>query len=154
MEPKKINSSIVKAITALLVVGLGGLGLWKLSSPDKDEVTPAQPNDTSTTTTPITSGTYKDGTYSAVGNYNSPEGPEQISVSVTLKNGVITDSTFMGQSSEGTSRRYMDKFKVGFTTLVVGKSIDQVSLTVVNGSSLTPIGFMNALAKIKAQAKG
>ena len=44
-------------------------------------------------------------------------------------------------------------FKAGFSELVVGKPVDQVSLSVVNGSSLTPKGFMDALAKIKAEAK-
>jgi hypothetical protein len=36
---------------------------------------------------------------------------------------------------------------------VVGKKIDEVQLTKVSGSSLTPQGFNDALAKIKAEAK-
>ena len=172
MEPNKTNPSALKAIVAVVVVALGGLGLWKLSTTSSDDVVPVQqpsttdtsnsapleqtnPNNTGTTpTTPVTSsGTYKDVTYSATGNYNSPEGGEQVSVSVTLKNGVVTNSTFTGQSSARTSQSYMNRFSSGFSTLVVGKPIDQISLSVVNGSSLTPIGFMNALAKIKAEAK-
>ena len=152
MEPNKTKSSILKAFTALVVVALGGLGLWKLSTGgDEDNKPVQQPADNATPATNY--GNYKDGIYSATGNYNSPQGNERVAVTVTLKNNIVTDTTFNGQSSSRRSQSYMNKFSSGFSTLVIGKPIDQVSLTVVNGSSLTPIGFMNALAKIKAQAK-
>lgn len=95
---------------------------------------------------------YKDGSYSAVGNYNSPEGSESIKVTVTLKNGIITDSSVIGEASDHTSKRYQNMFISGFKQYVIGKSIDQVSLNKVSGSSLTPDGFNNAIAKIKNQA--
>ena len=37
--------------------------------------------------------------------------------------------------------------------MVVGKNIDEVAITKVAGSSLTPKGFTDALEKIKADAK-
>ncbi len=37
--------------------------------------------------------------------------------------------------------------------VVVGKKIDEVQLTKVAGSSLTPKGFMDALEKVKTEAK-
>jgi hypothetical protein len=37
--------------------------------------------------------------------------------------------------------------------LVVGKSVDEVSLSRVAGSSLTSLGFNNALTQIKEDAK-
>jgi 23S rRNA (uracil1939-C5)-methyltransferase len=40
-----------------------------------------------------------------------------------------------------------------FFIQVVGKNIEELNLTVVNGSSLTPKGFMDALAKIKVDAQ-
>lgn len=97
--------------------------------------------------------TYKDGTYSAVGAYASPAGGEQVDVSLTLKNDIITDATFTGEAKFGKSQMMQNNFAAGYKTLVVGKSIDSLSLGVVNGSSLTPHGFMDAVEKIKVEAK-
>ncbi len=98
-------------------------------------------------------GMYKDGTYAAAGAYFSPAGPETIQVSVTLKGDVITDAKVTGESANEKSTKFMGQFMAGFSEQVVGKSIDSVSLGVVNGSSLTPMGFMNALKAIKQNAK-
>ncbi len=95
---------------------------------------------------------YADGTYAAVGSYVSPAGQEAVDVSITLKNGVIASATFQGEATHPTSKRMQENFGKGYQELVVGKSIDDVSLTVVNGSSLTSKGFMDALAKIKVEA--
>lgn len=99
------------------------------------------------------SAMYKDGTYAAAGAYFSPAGPETIQVSVTLKNDVITDAKVTGESTNDKSTKFMGLFIAGFSEQVVGKSIDSVSLGVVNGSSLTPMGFMNALKAVKQNAK-
>lgn len=112
-----------------------------------DQVTTAPSQDTAT------SGVYKDGTYSVVGNYVSPGGPREVNVSVTLKGDVITDSTFEGIASDATSKRFQTEFASGYKQLVVGKKIDEVQLTKVAGSSLTPKGFTDALEKVKAEAK-
>lgn len=112
------------------------------------------------TTTPVTTTTkpsasvYKDGTYTAEGDYTTHVGPESIQITLTLKNDVITDSQFSGTPNAPMSQRFMDMFSQNYKTMVVGKNIDQVNLGKVSGSSLTPIGFNDALAKIKAQAKG
>jgi uncharacterized protein with FMN-binding domain len=98
-------------------------------------------------------GMYKDGTYAAAGAYFSPAGPEAIQVSVTLKNDVITDAKVTGDATNDKSIKLQNLFIAGFSEQVVGKSIDSVSLGVVNGSSLTPMGFMNALKAIKQNAK-
>lgn len=99
------------------------------------------------------SGAYKDGTYSADGVYRSPAGGESVSISVTLKGDVITAATFEGDATNPKSVKMQEAFAAGFEEVVVGKSLDDVSVTVVNGSSLTGAGFMEALAKIKAEAK-
>ncbi|MHD0330680.1 hypothetical protein ACY18M_17150, partial [Proteus mirabilis] len=57
------------------------------------------------------------------------------------------------QGQRGESREYQAKFASGFKTLVVGKKIDEVSLSRVAGSSLTSGGFNAALADIESQAK-
>lgn len=95
---------------------------------------------------------YTDGTYTADGSYRSPAGEESVTVSVTIDGGVVTAVTTDTESNSEKSRKFKGLFAAGVGQAVVGKSIDELSLTVVNGSSLTPGGFMDALAKIKAEA--
>lgn len=96
---------------------------------------------------------YQDGSFSADGNYVSPGGPRDIDISITLANGIITDATFEGKATDPASKRFQGEFAEGFKAMVVGKNIDEVNLTKVAGSSLTPKGFNDALSKIKTQAK-
>lgn len=96
---------------------------------------------------------YKNGTYEATGNYTSPGGDEEIKVSITLSNGVITDASVTPMATRPNSVEFQGKFKDNFKPLVVGKKIDEVSLMKVSGSSLTPKGFNEALTEIKAEAK-
>ncbi len=98
--------------------------------------------------------TYKDGNYLAKGDYRSPGGSEDIGVSVTLKDGVIVDSAVEVHATSRISKRMQEVFADGYKQYVIGKKIDEVSLSKVSGSSLTPAGFNDALVKIKAQAKG
>jgi major membrane immunogen (membrane-anchored lipoprotein) len=101
----------------------------------------------------VAKATYKDGTYSATGEYRSPAGNDEIEVSLTLKDGIITDATFTGLAKMGKSKDFQAKFGEGYKAAVIGKPIDSLSLGVTNGSSLTPKGFMDAVAKIKAEAQ-
>ncbi len=96
---------------------------------------------------------YTDGTFSAEGAYRSPAGGELVNVTLTLDGGVITDASFSGTATNPKSKVMQAAFASGFKTQVVGKSLDEISVGVVNGSSLTGNGFMEAVAKIKAEAK-
>jgi len=115
-------------------------------------VAPTQPSTPVDTTKPTVSE-YKDGTYTAVGSYMSPGGPDQVTVTVTLANDVITDATVASGAGDRTSARYQQRFISGFKQYVVGQKIQSVNLTNVSGSSLTPVGFNDALAQIKQQAR-
>ncbi|RJQ36412.1 hypothetical protein C4552_03940 [Candidatus Parcubacteria bacterium] len=95
---------------------------------------------------------YADGTYAATGNYISPAGREEIEIMLTVADDIVVDAHFTGKATHATSRTMQGRFGAGFREHVVGKPIDQIVLDVVNGSSLTPKGFMEALAKIKAEA--
>ncbi|HRH32873.1 MAG TPA: FMN-binding protein [bacterium] len=95
---------------------------------------------------------YKDGSYSSVGNYMSPGGSETVDLSLTLKDGIITDANFLPNSERPMSLRFQNQFAAGYKELVVGKKISEVNLTKVSGSSLTPKGFNDAVAQIKAKA--
>ncbi len=99
-----------------------------------------------------TFGSYKDGTYTAKGVYSVHSGPEEITISLTLKDGVITDTTFAGTPAVKMSQKFMDMFAQNYKPMVIGKKISEVKLGKVSGSSLTPMGFNDAVEKIKQQA--
>ncbi len=101
---------------------------------------------------PLQQQKYADGTFSAAGIYRSPAGGEEIHVSLTLKSGIIATATYEGTATQPKSKSMQEAFGEGYKQLVIGKSIDALSLDVVNGSSLTPMGFMDAVKKIQAEA--
>jgi uncharacterized protein with FMN-binding domain len=100
-----------------------------------------------------TASVYKDGTYTATGSYMSPGGEDQITVTLTLANDVITAVSVTPAAGDWTSQRYQSYFASGYKQYVVGQNIDNVNLTYVSGPSLTPAGFDDAISQIKAQAK-
>ncbi len=103
--------------------------------------------------TPAVRVNYKDGTYSATGSYSSPAGAEEIDVSLTLKSNIITDATVTPKATARRSVMMQNDFASNYKPYVVGKDINDIKLTKVSGSSLTPAGFDDAIAKIEAQAK-
>lgn len=118
-----------------------------IKMPANDSVVPK------TTVTPVKESTYIDGVYSASGSYQSPAQMESIGVSMTLKSDKITGLVVTPKATDETSKFIQQLFVDGVNQLVVGKKIDELgSLSQVNGSSLTPIGFNQAVAQIKVQA--
>ena len=162
VENKKTGSKgVIASVVALLLVTGGIFVTFKNSSNNSNQIftVPTDtanntPTNTSPTTTPaITNSKYKDGTYSTKGDYQSPGGSESIQVTLVLKNNVITDATVIPNSSTEQSISFQEVFSSNFKQYVVGKNIDEVNLTKVSGSSLTPNGFNDAVAKIKIQAQ-
>ena len=145
------NTSTMLGVGAVVVV-VGALTISALRT-RTPQTPPNQESITEPTPSPVAAA-YKDGTYTADGTYRSPAGEENISTSVTIENGVITASTFTGSTVNPAGVRLQKAFAEGFTSQVVGKRVDEVELTVVNGSSLIPKGFMDALKKIRLQAQG
>ena len=158
---------IVLGIIVVFAVGFVALFSGKKSTDTPAQTSPAvsettQPaatttaaTTTTTTTTASTASasTYKDGTYSATGTYMSPGGQDQIAVTLTLANDVVTSVTATPEAGDHTSARYQAKFVSGYKQYVVGQKISDIHLTVVSGSSLTPQGFQDALTQIEAQAQ-
>lgn len=98
---------------------------------------------------------YLDGSYTASGSYRAPSGnDETVSVELSLADGVITAITVTPGASHPTSRQYQTRFAGGIAAAVVGKSIDELSVDRVAGSSLTSGGFNRAIETIKADALG
>ena len=149
-----MNNKIISILIGLRVISAEVV--WYVS--EKGNSTEIFKDD-ATVNTPVVAkpedvqATYKDGTYTASGAYFSPAGAEEVEITLTLTSNIITDAQFVGKATNPGSVMAQKKFSEGFKEQVVGKAVSEVSLTVVHGSSLTPKGFMDALEKIKAQAK-
>lgn len=146
--------------TALLSsMSLAALALSGCGSETPVQITPVTPVKTETpvvVTSSVPSAathTYKDGTYTVLGSYKSPAGPEEIGVTLTLKNDIITDITVTPKATIRRSIELQTAFAANYKPMVIGKNIAEINLGKVAGASLTPIGFNDALAKIEAQAK-
>jgi len=112
------------------------------------------PTPTPTPTTPSTQkSVFKDGTYSADGQYYAPSGSESIGVTLTVSKDVVTNVQIGVNAQNGTSNRYQQRFAQTVNSYVVGKKLDQIQLDAVSGASLTTGGFMNALQNIQSQAR-
>ena len=140
METRQSNTS--KIVVGIVIVLIIAIGIWYVR---KDTVPPV--------TAPVVVQAYKDGTYAATGMYTSPAGKEEVGVSLTLKDNVITDVTFTPKATNEVSIKLQGMFASGFKELVVGKDINTVKLDKVSGSSLTPKGFNDALDKIRLEAQ-
>lgn len=141
METRQSNTS--KIVAAIVIVLIIAIGVWYYRQGKTDTVD----------TTPVVIQSYKDGTYSSTGSYTSPAGKEDVGVSLTLKNNIITDITFTPKATNEISVKLQGMFASGYKELVVGKDINTVKLNKVSGSSLTPKGFNDAIEKIKLQAQ-
>jgi uncharacterized protein with FMN-binding domain len=110
------------------------------------------PDTADSTDTGTSTGSYTDGDYTESADYQSPNGTEEITVDVTLADGVITAVTVTGDGDNPNSKLYQSKFAGGIADVVVGKNIDDISVDKVAGSSLTSAGFNDAIDAIKADA--
>ncbi len=142
---------IAIAATAVIVVSANS----SKQEPSEEAAASVSPSTSPSTSTEATASAseFKDGTYSADGSYQTPGGRESIGVTVTLKSGVITYATVEQHATAGEAEEYQSKFAGAFRSQVVGKKIDEVSLSRIAGSSLTPNGFNNAITEIESKAQ-
>ncbi|MDV8146421.1 FMN-binding protein [Arthrobacter sp. B10-11] len=96
---------------------------------------------------------YQDGTYSADGNYVSPNGTETVGVELTLSGGTVSDVNITQHPSNPNTRKFQGEFAGGIAAQIVGKKLDELSVSKVAGSSLTSGGFNQAVEKIKSEAR-
>ena len=97
--------------------------------------------------------TYQDGTYSADGNYVSPNGNETVGVELTLAGGAVTGVKITQHPSNPNTRKFQGEFAGGIQSQIVGKKLDEIKVSKVAGSSLTSGGFNQAVDKIKSDAR-
>ncbi|MBM3715410.1 MAG: FMN-binding protein [Actinobacteria bacterium] len=155
-RPARIGAALVGVAGIVTLAGCAG-GTTTDSAPAPAATTaPSSSTGTGATGTDSGSssggGAYADGTYSASGQYATPESVETIEVTLTLADDVITDVEVTGDPQARESQEYQSRFIGGIADEVVGKSIDDISVTRVAGSSLTSGGFTQAVDAIKADA--
>ena len=151
------------AVTAL--AGLSLLGVvtgcsTEAATTDSASTPVATPTSTSessadsapSTSAPAGSSAYKDGEYQAEGEYTSPGGKETVGVSLTLAGDKVTAVTVTPESTNPNGKKYQGEFADGIAAEVVGKSLDDLKVSKVAGSSLTSGGFNDAVEQIKADA--
>jgi uncharacterized protein with FMN-binding domain len=160
LQTHEQKSKIRLATTVIAVLVIAGIVILADHLKSRENTT-ATLNTASTTSSSTdtsassstTSGTIKDGTYSATSSYSVPHGNEEIQVSVTLKDGVVTDASVQNSESDFDSKQYQEEFTAGYKTKVIGKKISGLQISVIAGASDTTEGFNEALSQIISKAE-
>ncbi len=145
--PVRTGSALLGIAGILVLAGCSGT-----ATTDDAADSGSTGSDSGTSSGGDASGTYEDGTYTAEGSYQTPESVETISVTLTLADGVVTDVEVTGDPKARETEQYQGAFIDGISEEVEGKSIDELNVTRVAGSSLTSGGFNAAVDDIKKQA--
>ena len=143
-----MHTSLRKSV----LVGIAGLSLAGTAAGCAPAQAPAAQADAQAPATAGAAG-YKDGIYSADGNYVSPNGTETVGVKLTLAGGTVSDVQITPHPSNNNTRKFQGEFAGGIKAQIVGKKLDEIRVSKVAGSSLTSGGFNQAVEKIKAEAK-
>ncbi|WZH35884.1 MAG: hypothetical protein PIR02_14055 [Microbacterium enclense] len=155
-RPVRIGTALLGVAGIVTLAGCSGGATTDAAAPAESASAPAAtsaPSSTTATGGSSASGTYKDGTYEATGQYATPESVETVDVTLTVAGDTVTDVTVTGDPQAAESRRYQSEFIGGIKDEVVGKKLDEISVSKVAGSSLTSGGFNKAVDTIKTEAK-
>jgi uncharacterized protein with FMN-binding domain len=144
---KKMLSAAAAASVLLLTAACGG-GSDGPSDPPSSSATSSSDDSSD-----ASASTYKDGSYEAETSYANPAGSSDLGVKVTLAGNKITAVEVTPEATDGTSKGFQEMFASGISGEVVGKSLDELNVDKVAGSSLTQLGFNKAIEEIKADAK-
>lgn len=100
----------------------------------------------------VMASTYTDGTYTKVATYRTPRNvAHDISVTLTLEGGIVTSADVRYNGIEAETSMHQN-FESAWEPVVVGESLDSVTLSRVGGASLTSQAFNEAVAEIKVEA--
>ncbi|SEB56256.1 FMN-binding protein [Microbacterium hydrocarbonoxydans] len=147
--PTSVRKGAALAGVAGLLVLAGCSGTADAEDQSTDTGTDSS---TESTDSGASAGDYTDGTYTADGSYQTPETVEKISVTLTIADGLVEDVEVTGDPQAPETERYQGEFIDGIADEVVGKSLDEIEVSRVAGSSLTSGGFNDAVGSIKEQA--
>lgn len=152
---RRVDPAILSLVIIVIIgVAVGAVYLATRGESDASQATTSQTTSQAAdgTTTQSSTNNYQDGTYTATGSYTTPGGTESVTVTATLASGKVTSVNTTGSATGGNSAQYQSEFLANYESQVVSKSIDEISLSRVAGSSLTSSGFNAALAEIKRDA--
>ena len=80
---------------------------------------------------------------------------DSISRSLPVQEAIALAARFLPpHATEGNQKKFQTQFAGGIAEEILGKDIDELSVSRVAGSSLTSSGFNDALEAIKAEAGG
>jgi uncharacterized protein with FMN-binding domain len=94
---------------------------------------------------------YPDGEYSATGWYGSL--PSHHDVTLTIEDDVVTAVEITTPAEDETSLGYQQRFAAALPAAVIGRDVDELDVDRLAGSSGCSEGFMDALEKIRTQAR-
>lgn len=155
-ESKSPNKGLIALVAIVLLVAVAGttivMGSNKKSGDDESSASTVAVS-TAPSTSVAPNATFKDGTYSATANYDTPGGQQSITVKMTVAGGTISDSSLQQVASAREDEVYESQFESGYKSEVVGKKLADINLSRVSGASLTTEGFNSALAEIQKQAQ-
>ncbi|MCD2171310.1 hypothetical protein LPW41_16575 [Microbacterium sp. JC 701] len=154
-RPVRVGTALLGVAGIVTLAGCSG-GTSDAAAPAASEAAPAAssaPSTSAAADASSTSGAYKDGTYEATGQYATPESVETIDVTLTVAGDTVTAVEVTGDPQAAESKRYQGEFIGGIQSEVVGKKLDELSVSKVAGSSLTSGGFNKAVDTIKTEAK-
>lgn len=146
-RPVRVGVALVGVAGALSLAGCGAASTAADTGSTQTDAGTADAGSGSSS-----SGGYADGTYTAEGSYATPESVETVTVTLTIADDIVTDVEVTGDPQARESEQYQSQFIGGISDEVVGKSLDDVSVSRVSGSSLTSGGFMQAVELIKSEA--
>ncbi|XAS63058.1 hypothetical protein VUN84_12140 [Micrococcaceae bacterium Sec5.8] len=144
-----MNTSLRKS----LVVGVAGLSLAGSAAGCAPGQAAESPATGAAPSAAAGSAAYKDGTYSADGNYVSPNGQETVGVTMTLAGGAVSDVQITPHPSNPNTKKFQGEFAGGIKSQIAGKKLDEIKVSKVAGSSLTSGGFNQAVERIKSDAR-
>jgi hypothetical protein len=89
---------------------------------------------------------------SGTAKYNTPARvTHDIAVTFTLKDDIVNDVSVNYDNGKGPANDYQKRFESKYRAEIIGKKLNEVSLSRVGGASLTSNGFNEAVKAIKAQ---
>lgn len=162
------NNNIIKVLILTIIAGVAAIGGFLFATRDSDDESDNNMNEAERDARKNSDQnenqnnignqnsegvTFADGTYEAIGRYDSPAGNEEIGVSISLEEGVISSVSFDALATNARSITYQELFIEGAAGEIVGQRIENVDLSKINGSSLTPDGFNDAVDQIIEEAR-
>lgn len=163
-----LHKRVLTALAAVSILGAAGCAGAEAETPaaeapaaessaadatDATEAPGAAPTGAATADAAATDQSYEDGTYTQTGGYQSPAGPEEVGVTLTLAADVVTAVEVEPMPDNPTTTMYQERFAGGISDAIVGKKLDELAVDKVAGSSLTSGGFNEAADKIKSEAQ-